>query len=334
MTQPKRPDRRREAVLVSTIIAGVLITSTAATHADESRAIRGAARRILSSREFRHLKPLKRARGAPRFDRSAGQPGSGNEGEGADGKPGNDGADPKRGQDGAGEDGRGQNEGPGDNPDQFGEGGDNWQPGRGDGGRGGNFDSGNESESSQSARSAPTRGAFGQVIGGIFQVIGWIFVAIVVGIMVFLVVKGILGLIEWYRNGERKLVDDSESEPAPEVMGEIEPESAPGELPADVYVSKARELAHSGKYREAVAQLLLGAMSHIERGGFIKYRKGLTHRDYARAVRSQAEMYGSMKAMVRVYEPLGFGRREATREHFEQSLSGYQAGFRATHPTQ
>jgi hypothetical protein len=34
-----------------------------------------------------------------------------------------------------------------------------------------------------------------------------------------------------------------------------------------------------------------------------------------------------------VLEEIGFGRREATREHFETTLTGYEAGFRATGET-
>ncbi len=109
-----------------------------------------------------------------------------------------------------------------------------------------------------------------------------------------------------------------------------EPEQAPGELPADVYVACARELADRGEYREALAHLLLGAMSHIERAGLVRYRRGLTHRDYLRAVRPRRPAFQAMRKMVKLYEPLGFGRREAARSHFEDGLASYQAGFRGT----
>ena len=64
------------------------------------------------------------------------------------------------------------------------------------------------------------------------------------------------------------------------------PDTSPGELPADVYIARAKELAGEGRFREAIAQLLLGGMSNLERAGIVKYRKGLTHRDYVRASRS------------------------------------------------
>jgi hypothetical protein len=107
-------------------------------------------------------------------------------------------------------------------------------------------------------------------------------------------------------------------------------ELVPGVLPADVYFNKAGELAAAGKYREAITHLLLGAMSHVERAGLIKYRSGLTHRDYVRALREDKTISLAMRNMVRTFEPLGFGRREATKQHFEQTLNNYAKGFRGS----
>jgi hypothetical protein len=101
----------------------------------------------------------------------------------------------------------------------------------------------------------------------------------------------------------------------------------PGDIPADVYVSRARELAERGEYREAIGQLLLGAMSSTERQGRIRFRRGLTHRDYLKAWRGKAEQFQGFRTIVDVYEPLGFGRRTPLREHFETTLQSYESGF-------
>ncbi|MGH9175532.1 MAG: DUF4129 domain-containing protein, partial [Vicinamibacterales bacterium] len=134
-------------------------------------------------------------------------------------------------------------------------------------------------------------------------------------------------IMNWERRPKTLKADGGEVGP---LDGELEPERAPGERPADEYVARSRQLAAEGRYREAVAQLLLGAMSHIERGGLIRFRRGLTCRDYLRAVRRNDGPYEAMRSLVRTYEPLGWGRREATRDHFDISLTGYEAGFRAT----
>jgi Domain of unknown function (DUF4129) len=161
----------------------------------------------------------------------------------------------------------------------------------------------------------------GSAIGSLFHVLAWIFLAAVCGMIAYLIYRAIS---EFERAEKPQLA--AEGGPAP---ADLDTDTAPGEVPADVYVARAREFAQAGQYRDAVAQLLLGAMSHIERAGLIRYRRGLTLRDYLRAVRRAKPQFTGMKSMVRVYEPLGFGRRDATREHFEASLAGYEQGFRA-----
>lgn len=166
-----------------------------------------------------------------------------------------------------------------------------------------------------------TFGSFGSGAATLFQALGWIVVAVMLGLIGYLIIKAI-------KDREQPVENDIQSGSAFEI-GELEPEHPPGELPSDVYVARAQELAGRGEYRAAVAQLMLGAMSHVERHGFIRYRKGLTQRDYLRAVRGRAPMSDSYKQMLRIYEPLGFGRREATRDHFDKSLNNYTAGFHA-----
>jgi len=193
--------------------------------------------------------------------------------------------------------------------------------------------------SSSSSGPTITSTGFGAAVSGFLQVIGWIITAIVAGFMLFLIGKGIVALVAWFRDRDKDIADATEGAIA---NNPLEPDKSPGELPADVYIQRARELAAAGKYREAIAQLLLGGMSNLERAGVVKYRKGLTHRDYVRAARrvpladgtaSATREYQSMRAMVRLYEPLGFGRRPPTPKHFEQSLAAYEAGFRAVPAT-
>lgn len=102
---------------------------------------------------------------------------------------------------------------------------------------------------------------------------------------------------------------------------------APGQTPGDIYIGQARLHAQKGEFREAVATIILGAMSNIERAGILTFRQGLTLRDYLRSVRQRKQLFKAFRGMIQVYEPLGFGKREATREHYELTLAGYQAGF-------
>ncbi len=169
-----------------------------------------------------------------------------------------------------------------------------------------------------SSTASAAMSGIGTLITGIF----WIVIAAVALAMIYFIVKAFL---------DRDTSEDIKDEKSLAVsdMPEEEPERPPGEIPADVYITRARELAAQGLYNEAVAQLLLGAMSKIERAGLIKYRRGLTNRDYMRAIRSKQGPHQAFRLIVRTYEPIGFGRRNAKASHFEKSLLGYEQGFQS-----
>jgi len=101
----------------------------------------------------------------------------------------------------------------------------------------------------------------------------------------------------------------------------------PGELPADEYVRRAVELAGAGDHRAAIRQLLLGTMSWIERAGLIRFRKGLTNRDYLRAIWRRPTPRDSMAAIADAFDRVYFGRRTATPQVFERCLEQYRTGF-------
>lgn len=168
------------------------------------------------------------------------------------------------------------------------------------------------------ARPAEASG-FARMVGTIFHVMAWTILAVICGLIVWLIGKAIL---EFERPASLvPVTGDSGS------ALDLEPSRAPGELPADVYITHARKLAEQGQYREAVVQLLLGAMSRVERAGWVRFRRGMTVRDYLRGIHQHPAAYQGMRSIVRVFEPLTFGRREPTQEHFDRSLEGYESGF-------
>jgi len=105
---------------------------------------------------------------------------------------------------------------------------------------------------------------------------------------------------------------------------------SPGETAADVFLQQALLLAGRREYREALGQLLLGAMSYIESREWIRYRRGLTVRDYLRCVRGRPEQFAGLKVVVDAYEPVEYGRHPATQSVFESALEGYRDGFAST----
>ncbi len=101
----------------------------------------------------------------------------------------------------------------------------------------------------------------------------------------------------------------------------------PGELPAATYEGRARRYAADGNYRMAIRELLLGSMSWIERAGLIRYRRGLTNRDYVRCVWRRQTQRDSILATASSFELIWFGRRTPTEEMFLQCLAGFQGAF-------
>ncbi len=103
----------------------------------------------------------------------------------------------------------------------------------------------------------------------------------------------------------------------------------PGELASEEYLNRALALAEGANYNAAIRQLLLGTMSWIERRGLIRYRRGLSNRDYLRAVAEKAHLREPFEHIVVLFEQVYFGRRMATPEGFQECLQEYQRAFRS-----
>ena len=160
--------------------------------------------------------------------------------------------------------------------------------------------------------------AIGQALGGVMH--GLAYVALVV-IAVLILVLVARALTDWWQPGRRRAAARLAS------TTELEDEHSPGEVPADRYLQQALELARQQQYRQALGQLVLGAMSTIEREHWIRYRRGLTLNDYLRAVRSYPTTFAGFRELLAAYEPVEYGRREANAALFEAALGGYRSGF-------
>lgn len=167
----------------------------------------------------------------------------------------------------------------------------------------------------------PSNSAFGAMIGNVMQFLAYVSVVVTCGLILYLLVRSLMGL-ELKKNSTRTVTN-------PDLQGSLTLEEiiSPAERESSIYLQRAEALAQEGDYHNAIVQLLYGSMSYIERSGWIRFRKGLTYRDYIRAARPHGLPCDSLRQMIRTYEPLGFGRREATREHFESTLKNYESAF-------
>lgn len=101
----------------------------------------------------------------------------------------------------------------------------------------------------------------------------------------------------------------------------------PGELAAMTYETRAVEFAGQGQFSQAIRELLLGSMSWIERAGLIRFRKGLTNRDYLRAVWRLDDKRTAYDVTGREFELVFFGRRTATADMFNRCLTAFKGAF-------
>ncbi len=118
-----------------------------------------------------------------------------------------------------------------------------------------------------------------------------------------------------------KSVDDGTTEA--QISG---PGTPPGERSPDEYLQRAMRYAEQRQFKSAIRELLLGAMSFLERRGTIRYRKGLTNRDYLRAAKGEGRE--SLRTVVRHFELVFFGRREASAEGFDECRKQFEKSFR------
>lgn len=158
----------------------------------------------------------------------------------------------------------------------------------------------------------------GTLLSGSIQILAYTALAIVCGLILFLASRAIAEMLK-SRRGQTRLSTTT--------VVPLADDHSPGELSADIYLQRALEFAEQGHYREALGQLILGAMSVIERQQWIRYRRGLTLHDYLRSVRSRPDQYQGLQLVAAAYEPVEYGRRIASAEHFHTALEGYRSGF-------
>jgi hypothetical protein len=139
---------------------------------------------------------------------------------------------------------------------------------------------------------------------------------VILAAAVFFIAKSVLAAAR-----DRKLA--TEAEAGARVFG---PAAAPGEIEPDEYWRRALAHGEARRYRDGLRELLLGSMSALERRGLIRFRRGLTNRDYFYSARGPVR--DSFASIASAFEHVYFGRREATADAFRECCRAYQKSFR------
>lgn len=157
-------------------------------------------------------------------------------------------------------------------------------------------------------------------------------------LFLILALAALVAVIAWMFAGILKASDGRRKLDNEDLFGDEEDLSnlsvPPGEFAASTYESRALKLAAEGRFQPAIRELLLGSMSWVERAGMIRFRKGLTNRDYIRAVwRDEPKRFAFGKTALE-FERIYFGRRTATQQMFDTCLQAFQGAFREETTTQ
>lgn len=146
-------------------------------------------------------------------------------------------------------------------------------------------------------------------------------VIVVIVLMLIVIAAMIVKSIDAKKRNRNGLLSDSE-----DMLSDVT--APPGELAVSTYESRAIQFASAGNYRAGIRELLLGSMSWIERAGLIRYRKGLTNRDYVRSVWRRTDKREGYLTTAFQFELVYFGRRSPTADMFELCLTSFQGAFR------
>jgi hypothetical protein len=172
-----------------------------------------------------------------------------------------------------------------------------------------------------SRSSSPSSGVASGLSFGISQIVLYLAIIVIVAIVIWLVAMIVKSNDGRSRSRDRSFLNIQDEDA-------IDLSVPPGELATSTYESRALQLASEGNFRAAIRELLLGSMSWIERAGLIRFRKGLTNRDYIRAVWRQTPRRDAYTTTALEFERVYFGRRDATQEMFQQCLTSFQEAFR------
>ncbi len=170
-----------------------------------------------------------------------------------------------------------------------------------------------------------TRGG-GNVGSGVSEsflpALGYGFIFVIIALILFFVAKAIIGSIE-NRSREEVLFD-----PDSEEVFEID--SRPGDHPPEKYLAEARRYATEGNFKIAIRLVLLASLSFIEYGGYIHWRKGLTNRDYLRAIWREKTLKGAFIEISKHFDEVYFGKRTADQNRFLECMDFFKTGFQSS----
>lgn len=155
--------------------------------------------------------------------------------------------------------------------------------------------------------SAPSCGGLAGAGAGLGYVLG----AVALGLIVFLVVRAIL-------RRDKSRGDDSIETDVDAASPEDLRVSEVAAMPAVTMMDRAAQAAMMGDYRTAVGWAYLAGISSLHRAGFTDLRVSTSNLAIVSSTRHRGGPHEQTSRLIRVFEELFFGGREAKMGHWEE----------------
>lgn len=152
------------------------------------------------------------------------------------------------------------------------------------------------SESSDFA--IPTCGGFGQLF--------WVLA--LVGLIVIIVYY----LIRWLQNRS------SRNEQKPKSLEDIAEETAAySPYNYQEIMKRIQEFLQKQNYRQAIIFLYQNALKYLFENNYLQYNQSTTNWEYLRKLKNHPHKQSVIQTIIRLYEPIYFGRHQASESDFE-----------------
>lgn len=148
-------------------------------------------------------------------------------------------------------------------------------------------------------------------LGGAGAGLGYVLGAVALGLIVFLVVRAIL-------RRDRSHKDDSIETDINATSPEDLRVSEVAAMPAATMMDRAAQAAMIGDYRTAVGWAYLAGISSLHRAGFTDLHVSTTNLAIVSSTRRRGGPHEPTSRLIRVFEELFFGGREAEMGHWEE----------------
>lgn len=149
------------------------------------------------------------------------------------------------------------------------------------------------------------------VLGSLGFVLFWFLIAA-------LAVLGVGLLLRVLRANERDPAAEEAAEAAPDTP---EPRALGTDRDVSAHLARCRALAERGEYGEALLELQLAVVLSLDARGLIHARRGRTNGDYARELRSEAELGAAFREVTSTTEAVHFGGRSIDASGFQRVMA-------------